>query len=204
MSGFSNMKAQREDVAFIVVLIVYAIIRFFEFTSWSLTNDELSALVRLNYNSISELITLGIRDNDMHPMGVQLFLWCWTGVFGMDEWIVRLPFVLFGIGALVFIYRAATVLFGKPSALLTVSLFAFLQFPAMYAELARPYSPGLFFSMLMLYGWIGNGTTHYHLLRVVLDVCMSIISVFYLLVCWACVDSLLCPGSVYCTIFYPV
>ncbi|MFM9007445.1 MAG: glycosyltransferase family 39 protein, partial [Bacteroidota bacterium] len=141
-----------EDKCFVLLASVYAAMRVYQFTDWSLTNDELSALMRLRNDSIGDLINLGVRENDMHPMGVQLLMWMWTGAFGISAWIVRLPFILMGVGALVFLYRAAGNFFGKPSALLASGIFAFLNYPAMYAELARPYSPGLFFSMLMLFG----------------------------------------------------
>jgi uncharacterized membrane protein len=149
---FAMKRFSVEDKCFVVLALVYAAMRFSQYTAWSLTNDELSALMRLRYDSIGDLINLGVRENDMHPMGVQLLMWIWTSIFGISASVVRLPFVLMGVGTLVFFYRAAGNFFGKPSALLASGIFSFLQYPAMYAELARPYSPGLFFSMLMLYG----------------------------------------------------
>ena len=85
-----------EDILFVVVLIVGCILRFYNYANWSLSNDELSALARLHYSSFSEMINLGVKENDMHPAGVQTFLWTLTHLFGNSVAVVRLPFVILG------------------------------------------------------------------------------------------------------------
>ena len=86
-----------EDKIASVLVFVGALFRFYNYNNWSLSNDELSAITRLNYSSFSEMIEQGVRLIDMHPVGVQSFLWMWTHLFGMSEEVLRLPFVLLGI-----------------------------------------------------------------------------------------------------------
>jgi len=141
-----------EDRLAILVILLGSVFRLFDFTSWSLTNDELSAMTRLDFSGFMEMIAKGVRDNDMHPPGVQSFLWFWTHVFGTDEFWFRLPFALMGCASLVFLYLAGSIVFDKPSALLATTWLAFLHFPVLYSQLARPYSPGLLFSLITFYG----------------------------------------------------
>lgn len=142
-----------EDKIALLLLLVAAIFRFWNYAGWSMSNDELSALTRLKYDSFAEMIQKGVRDNDMHPMGVQSFLWCWTSLFGTGEAMVRLPFVLLGIATAGLFYLTGRNMFGKSAALAALAVFSALQFPILYAQLARPYSPGLFFCMLTAYAW---------------------------------------------------
>ncbi len=144
-----------EDKIAFVIIIAGSLLRFYNFDGWSLSNDELSALTRLKYDSFSEMIEKGVRTNDMHPPGVQSFLWVWTHLFGTADSIVRLPFVLAGALSVWLFYLTGIRFFGKPAALLSTAAFAALQFPLLYSQLARPYSPGLFFSLLTVYAWSG-------------------------------------------------
>ncbi len=139
----------------LVCLLVLAgtVMRFYHYNAWSLSNDELSALTRLKFDSYGEMIEKGVRTNDMHPIGVQSFLWFWTHLFGTSETAVRLPFVVVGSCSVILFYLTCRNFFGRSSALMSTGVFAALQFPLLYAQLARPYSPGLFFSLLTVYAW---------------------------------------------------
>ena len=137
----------------ILILCVGVAMRFYHFSEWSLTNDELSALSRLQFDNLSSVIENGVRLDDMHPMGVQVFLWYWTKLFGMTPFTVRLPFVILGCLSLGLFYFIAKDWIGTNRALIALSIFACSQFPILYSQLARPYSPGLFFSLLFVLAW---------------------------------------------------
>jgi hypothetical protein len=114
--------------------------------SESITADEVSALLRLKYDSLSAMLEGGVRP-DGHPAFTQVLLWFWTKWFGNSEFAVRLPFVLMGTASIWFAGIAAKRWFGVGTALAVAASLAFLQFPVMYSQLARPYAPGLFFTM---------------------------------------------------------
>lgn len=118
--------------------------------SESITADEVSALLRLRFDSFSEMLQNGVKP-DGHPAFTQVLLWFWTKLFGDSEFAVRLPFVLMGTASIWFGAQAARKWFGAASGLATAAALAFLQFPIMYSQLARPYAPGLFFTMLAAY-----------------------------------------------------
>ena len=143
----------KENSLLIFILCIGVAMRFYNFADWSLTNDELSALSRLQFDSLSSVIENGVRLDDMHPIGVQVFLWFWTKFFGLTPFVVRLPFVILGCLSLGLFYSIAKEWIGVNRALIALAIFSCSEFPILYSQLARPYSPGLFFSLLFVFAW---------------------------------------------------
>lgn len=143
-----------EKTLVIIIVSVAAILRFYHYAAWSLSNDELSALSRLQFDSFGEMIRLGVMRGDFHPAGVQVFLWFWVKAFGNGVATVRLPFVIFGIMSVCLVFKIGKRLFSESTGLFAAAVIAFLQFPILYSQLARPYSPGLLFSLAMVWYWI--------------------------------------------------
>lgn len=127
----------------VLLLLLAAVLRFYRLHELPFTHDELSALVRL-YPTLGETLQRGVIELDTHPPGVQVFEWLWTQAFGMSEFAVKLPFVLMSLTALFLLYRFALAWTSAPTALLTTTLLATLQFSVMYGQIARPYAAGFF------------------------------------------------------------
>src|SRR3989304_10171830 len=144
---------QKESTFFYLIICIVSILRFWNYWNWSFTHAELGAFVRLNYDSFSELIAKGVRDNDTHPAFVQIFLFIWAKVFGLSEASARFPFVLAGIGSVALSYLIAKKWFGFATDCFSSLTLAILDFPILYSQLARPYSFGLFFSLLAVWCW---------------------------------------------------
>ncbi len=136
----------------ILILIVSSTLRLYHYFEIPYTHDEFSALFRTHFNSFSELIEKGVKV-DGHPAGIQVFLYYWTAIFGYSEWIVKLPFICFGILSVLMIYQIAKEWYNETVALISASFLASIQFTIMYSQIARPYISGLFFSLLMVYFW---------------------------------------------------
>lgn len=137
----------------ILVVSVAAGLRFYDLFALPLTNDETSALMRLNAKSVSELLGTVVW-KDGHPMLVQVFLWYWTKWFGTAVWVVKLPFLLCGLGSVILMVRIGIRLGAAWAGLLAAAMLATLQFPLMYSEIARPYAPGLLLSLWAFYVWL--------------------------------------------------
>lgn len=138
-------------IALSIVLIGF-VLRLINFTEMSFSNDELSALARLNYCSFSDLIEYGVK-TDGHPAGVQVFLYYWTGIFGNSVFAVRLPFIIAGTISIFVAYLIVNKWFNVTVALYIAAVFAFLEYPIFYSQLARPYSFGLLLCLINLYYW---------------------------------------------------
>ncbi len=150
-----------ELLALAAVTLIGAILRLAEISA-PLTHDELSAIIRVRFDNIAELIQEGVKTSDTHPAGVQFFLWLWCKLFGTSAVVVRLPFVLMGIGCIPLAYNIARRWYGSDSALLAAIVVAFSQYTVYYSMLARPYIAGLFFVLLMLHFWTGICVEHKH------------------------------------------
>ncbi len=136
----------------VLIVVVAAVLRFFNYAEVPFTHDEFSALSRLNFDDLSTLIKEGVM-GDGHPAGIQVFLFYWVKLFGSDEWIVKLPFTLFGLLSVWLVYAIATKWFNETVGLLSAAFFATIQYTVMYSQIARPYISGVFFSLLMVYYW---------------------------------------------------
>lgn len=134
------------------VIAVATTIRFWDFPSMQFMHDELSAVIRSQANSFSELI-YKTKTTDVHPVGVPIFVHYWTKFFGTDTMIVKLPFIIFGLVSIYYSYKIAEKWFNSTVAILTCAFLATLQFPTMYGQLERPYATGMLFSVLMVWCW---------------------------------------------------
>lgn len=135
------------------LIILGAMLRFYGFWDWSLTNDELSTLFRSQYNGFWEVVEKGVKP-DVHPAFVEVFMHYWGQLFGHSVFVYRLPFVLFSIGALVYFYRLSTLWLNRNAALVGTAIIVSSQLFVLYAQIARAYSVGLFFILLFTFHWL--------------------------------------------------
>ena len=148
-----NVPSKRIDYIFLgVIMVVAAVLRLWKLGQVPFMHDEFSALLRTRFDNFHDFIQQGIMP-DSHPIGVQLFLWGWVKLFGWSELWVKLPFVLMGIGSIYLIYNIGRQWFNRKVGLFSAAFFAVSQFTVFYSQLARPYSAGLFFVLLMAVFW---------------------------------------------------
>lgn len=164
-----------EKVILGIILFVGAALRIYNFWDFSLSNDELSALARLNFGSFRNLIMEGVRI-DGHPPAAQVILWYMTNLFGNSVFVVRLPFVLAGIASVYYMFRLAKEWISASAGLLSSATFAMLIFPVLYSRIARPYALGMLFALMAAFFWIRivkekNSLGDYFLLALSLALC---------------------------------
>ena len=148
-----NAPSKRMDYILLgVIMLVAAVLRLWKLGDVPFMHDEFSALLRTRFDNFHDFIQLGVMP-DSHPIGVQLFLWGWVKLFGMNSFWVKLPFVLMGIGSIYLIYLIGRQWFNSKVGLFSAAFFAVSQFTVFYSQLARPYAAGLFFVLLMAYFW---------------------------------------------------
>jgi hypothetical protein len=140
------------QVLIALVMLTAAFLRFYGFFDLPFMWDELSAWNRLHFETFSELIDKGIKP-DGHPAGVQVFLYYWTSLFGDSEWIVKLPFNLMGLASVWLVYKIGKIWFSEETGIIAAAFTASLQFFVLYSPIARPYSSGLFLSLMMVLYW---------------------------------------------------
>ena len=148
-----NASSKRMDYILLgVIMLVTAVLRLWKLGQVPFMHDEFSALLRTRFDNFHDFIQQGIMP-DSHPIGVEAFLWLWVRIFGWSEFWVKLPFALMGIGSVYLIYLIGRQWFNRKVGLFSAAFFAVSQFTVFYSQLARPYSAGLFFVLLMAYFW---------------------------------------------------
>lgn len=140
-------------MALAAITAIGAALRVWGWAVGELTHDELSAIGRLDFDSFGDLIRGGVYP-DGHPAGVQVLLWLWTGLFGDSTRVVRLPFLLMGIGCIPLMARVARLLTNRNAAIFAAAVTAASQYGVYFSMLARPYVAGLFCTLVMLCCWI--------------------------------------------------
>jgi len=148
-----NVPSKRMDYILLgIIMLVAAVLRLWKLGQVPFMHDEFSALLRTRFDNFNDFIQQGIMP-DSHPIGVEAFLWLWVRIFGWSEFWIKLPFVLMGIGSIYLIYIIGRQWFNRKVGLFAAAFFAVSQFTIFYSQLARPYSAGLFFVLLMAYFW---------------------------------------------------
>jgi len=137
----------------ILVMVLACIIRLFAAYLQSFSNDELSAIYRLQFNNFSDLLNWGIK-MDGHPAFVQLFLYYYTPWVPKSELWIRLPFVLASTLSLGYIFFSIKKLSGEFAAYMVLIILAFSGFSIQLGYFARPYAFGILFSSAAAYYWI--------------------------------------------------
>lgn len=150
LNGINNYL--KNNIELIVIFILALIIRVIGLNWFSLSNDELSALSRVQYDNISDVINKGVLI-DFHPAGVQVFLYYYIKLFGDSEFALRLPFAIMGTFAVALTYIIGNKWFGKFTAVCASLYVCLLEFPLLYSQIERPYASGLFFSLLIVFAW---------------------------------------------------
>jgi hypothetical protein len=142
-----------ERLLIILIVIIAAFLRFWHFGLIPFMHDEFSAIFRTWYDSLSDVIEIGVKQNDTHPAGVQIFIYYWIKLFGLSEPALKFPFALMGVGSVFMIWLIAKRWFNTESALFSALIMAITQYNIFYSQLARPYAAGLFFTLMAVWFW---------------------------------------------------
>ena len=147
-----NIRISSNHLALIFILLIGTLRRIWHLADIPLTHDEFSVVFRTGYHSFADLIKQGVMV-DVHPAGVQVFVNYWVALFGDSAVAVKLPFILFGMFSIGLIYKLGEEWFNPTVGLISSVFVACLEYTVMYSQIARPYMSGMFFSLLMVYGW---------------------------------------------------
>ena len=143
------MRFLKEQHLLIFLLLFAVVLRFWNFSEIPFTYDELSTVYRVSSDDSEVIKERILADN--HPPGHHLILLFMKEVFGNQEWIMKLPFLVFGTLTVLLTYVLGKKLFNKNTGLLAALVLTFSQFHLMQSQIARPYGIGLFFVLLSAY-----------------------------------------------------
>jgi hypothetical protein len=144
------IKFIKEHTLFVFVLTICVFLRLIPLFDYQFTLDELSGLDRTRFNSFGELIDKGVKI-DAHPALIQVIIYYLSQFFGYINWVIKLPFLLFSFGVVIYAYFFCLQNFSKQVAVIASAIFSFSLVFVFYAPIARMYISGVFFSMALLY-----------------------------------------------------
>ena len=121
-------KSKNEYWVLLVILVVAAVLRFYNLGSTSLSNDELSSIVRAQYPTFHHLYEEGIK-TDVHPAGLQVFLYSWIKIAGDSPFAVRFPFAVCGVLSVLFVFLIGRYWFNSLTGLFSAAALASLPLP---------------------------------------------------------------------------
>lgn len=140
----------KEHTLFVFILAICIVLRLIPLFDYQFTLDELSGLDRTRFNSFGELIERGVKI-DAHPALIQVIIYYLSQFFGFTNWIIKLPFLLFSFGAVIYAYFFGLRNFSKQVGIIASAIFSFSLVFVFYAPIARMYISGIFFSIALLY-----------------------------------------------------
>lgn len=152
---FKNTKdlSRYDKVILLIIIVVSAVLRLWQLHNVPFMHDEFSALSRTCYDNFHDLIREGVMLNDSHPAGTQVLVYLLVQLFGWSEFWLKLPFALMGIASVYLVFVIANQWFNKNVGLLSAAFVSVSELFLFYSQLSRPYSPGLFFTLLLVYFW---------------------------------------------------
>ena len=142
-----------DNVILLIIIVVAASLRLWKLGSVPFMHDEFSALSRTCYDNFHDLIHDGVMVGDSHPAGTQVFIYVLVKLFGWNEFWLKLPFALMGVASVYLVYIIATQWFNRNVGLVSAAFASVSELFLFYSQLARPYSTGLFFTLLFVYFW---------------------------------------------------
>ena len=92
-----------------------------------------------------------MKAHDTHPAFVQILIHYLSKIFGYSAWVIKLPFLLFSFGAIVYAYFFGYKNFSKKVGIIASLFFSFSLVFVYYAPIARMYISGIFFSIALLF-----------------------------------------------------
>lgn len=148
-----KLKSLTTDQWFLAgIILVTTILRFWRFWEFDYVHDEISALTRMEYSSWSDFYHFGV-ELDGHPAGVHLFIKLLYSIVGDTPFLIRLPFSIFSILCVYQVYKFGKEWFSSSIGLISAAFFSVIQYAIYQGVVARPYSPGLLISLLLIRVW---------------------------------------------------
>ena len=149
--SISEKKENRIRIILLAAVLILGIgLRVWHIGQMHYANDELSALSRTNFSSLSETVEKGVIP-DGHPALIQVFLYYWAHWVDYDDVAVKLPFLLAGILSLILMFFIGKEAGGWYAGLLAAGFAAVSQPFVYFSQVARPYAPGLLFTLLTVF-----------------------------------------------------
>ena len=136
----------KQAALFILILTVSAGLRLYHLGFESIWLDE-GYTIRFASYDLKRIFFL----QDTSPPLYYILMHYWIRLFGESEFSIRLPSLLFGILAIIMIYRLGSAIFDREAALIGSLLLGLSVFHLAHSQDARSYSLAVLMSLASMY-----------------------------------------------------
>jgi 4-amino-4-deoxy-L-arabinose transferase-like glycosyltransferase len=134
-----------------LILVIAFLLRFIPLFEYEFFYDELSALDRIQYNSFTDLIDKGVKELDVHPAFIQLFLFAWAKIGGTSEVWIKLPFLICGLISCWLIFLFTNKWFSYKTAVISAIVVSCSMIFLVYSSSNHLYATAVLFSLSATY-----------------------------------------------------
>jgi hypothetical protein len=120
----------------LALAMVCVVLLFFRNAGYCLNYNESHNLIYAASHTSAQLL----RIDDMHPPGFYLFMHFWQKVAQKNEYLLRLPSLIFSLLSIPLLYVTGKRMFGKNAAVIGAMLLAVTPLNVEAATSARPYA----------------------------------------------------------------
>ena len=147
INNSSNFRQYTNYAILLILLLIAFSLRLYHIYFQSLWNDELSSIMRSDFNKLS----LIIKDWDEygHPPGLYFFYYFWIKLFSNEELSIRIPSLIAGVLSVLFIYLLAKKIYSQKEGIISAAFTAILWCPIYFSQEARQYSLLILFSIII-------------------------------------------------------
>ena len=138
---------------FLLILLLGLFLRLHDLDKESLWLDEVYSLRSAQAETFPQLVS-GIEEMEGSPFGHHLLLRYWIKLFGNSAFSVRFPSVIFGVLAILVMYKISLILTNRKIALLSSLLLSTSMLQVLFSQEARLYSLYGFLTLLATYFFI--------------------------------------------------
>lgn len=154
MKSFLKEEKKGVILCLVLILLIGAFLRFYRVGNQSLWTDEISGAV-IASSKVSEILSRNLSPDKadilVEEPPLQYILMHYSMKLSENEFMIRLPSVLFGILSILAIFFVARLFYGNSTAMLSSFLLSISLYHILYSQEARGYSAHIFFSLLSFF-----------------------------------------------------
>ncbi len=144
-------KVSKTQIILLLIILVGLFLRIYALSSDSLWNDEIGSI---KISKLELFQIAGRYDVETNPRIYYIILHYWINLFGDSEFSVRFPSAIFGLFAILMMYKVGTLIFDREVGVLSSLILALSTFHITYSQEARMYSLMVLLTLLSIYFFI--------------------------------------------------
>jgi 4-amino-4-deoxy-L-arabinose transferase-like glycosyltransferase len=142
---YGKLKNNKILLTLLLIVILGFVLRLYHLGTQSLWLDELRTKAKTAYPLIQ---LVKIVHLSKHPPLYYILVKLWIKIFGISEFTLRFPSLIFSVLSIIFIFKLAKELFNEKVGLISAFLLSLWPYNINYAQMAKMYTMSWFLGIL--------------------------------------------------------